>query len=850
MGQFWIEIGSNQNPAMFEKANTVSNNDQAQKCISRVGEGDEMSTSSGQVEVEDTEADISKRWKRRKEMVSVKKHGMRTRNGKLREKQDQAKMTNDPRNGDETKIMWNLDDEVAKVIETGVALGFDFNRAEREVEIEVARREIEDQGKLRADNHEAKVVDIPLIGSSFTWTNSRERAAWERLDRFLFLPEFLVWYPSLVQKCLGRSMSDHIAICIRESKVNWGPTSFRFYNWWLEEKKLMQAAVQGELLENGVLVSDPQEIKQGIYNYFKKHYENVAWKRPKIIGLDIKRYFDEERLSLEEEFSMEKVTEAVKSCDVLISKIWKPPNMGDYRPISLVGAMYKVVAKVLANRIKKVIKSIIGETQMAFIKNLQILDSFVIVEEVIHKWRKSEEGGLLVKLDFEKAYDSVDHMFLKDMMEGMGFGSKWRQWIQECISSPSISVLVNGSPTPQFGVERGLRQRDPLSPFLFNIIVESLSTLLTKAVNMGFITGESFGCGGVHVSHLQFADDTMVFLKPMSDYVLNLKRILGVLSCLQGDGIEKRKLHAVDWITVCKSKKNGGLGISRMLNKNDGLLAKLLWRFGNKESSLWRKVVCAKYGVDGKRLLWDWKSLSASTFFVKAIANVIRMGSHSATVFFKVNKTCFISDFGHWQEQNWVWKVELRRPPFDWEKGQWNCFMKCLECVTIRNSVNDTIAWGYSLSSSFSVMSFRKALEDIEYSNVWLDRLLWRGICPPKVEFFTWQLLRGRVFVGDVLRRFGMALDEDSSWYFLVARSFLVREFPINSHIVLRNWAPRGGESLSIMAKRDEGCADGCGRDVGFSLEFLLCVCLLACCLVGYIDDFFRGIKFAGSVSS
>ncbi|KAK3199005.1 hypothetical protein Dsin_022420 [Dipteronia sinensis] len=79
-----------------------------------------------------------------------------------------------------------------------------------------------------------------------------------------------------------------------------------------------------------------------------------------------------------------------------------------------------------------------------------------------------------------------------------------------------------------------------------------------------------------------------------------------------------------------------------------------------------------------------------------------------------VYKTCFVLDFYQWQDKKWVWKVELRRPPFDWEKGQWKCFMKCLECVTIQNSVKDTIAWGYSSSGSFSIMSFRKVLEDIE----------------------------------------------------------------------------------------------------------------------------------------
>ncbi|KAK3219853.1 hypothetical protein Dsin_013823 [Dipteronia sinensis] len=99
---------------------------------------------------------------------------------------------------------------------------------------------------------------------------------------------------------------------------------------------------------------------------------------------------------------------------------------------------------------------------MAFVKGRQILDSFVIVEEIIHEWKGDNEGGLLVKLDFEKAYDSVDHDFLDHMMEDMGFGERWRKWMRDCISTPALSVLVNGSHTSQIGMERGLRQGGPL----------------------------------------------------------------------------------------------------------------------------------------------------------------------------------------------------------------------------------------------------------------------------------------------------------------------------------------------------------------------------------------------------
>ncbi|KAK3231063.1 hypothetical protein Dsin_002944 [Dipteronia sinensis] len=108
---------------------------------------------------------------------------------------------------------------------------------------------------------------------------------------------------------------------------------------------------------------------------------------------------------------------------------------------------------------------VISESQMAFVGGRQIMDSFIISEEIINMWKREKEGNVVVKLDFEKAYDNVEHGFLDASMENMGFGERWRGWIRECISTPLLSVLVNGSHTTQFGMERGLRQGDPLSLF-------------------------------------------------------------------------------------------------------------------------------------------------------------------------------------------------------------------------------------------------------------------------------------------------------------------------------------------------------------------------------------------------
>ncbi|KAK2654716.1 hypothetical protein Ddye_014572 [Dipteronia dyeriana] len=108
-----------------------------------------------------------------------------------------------------------------------------------------------------------------------------------------------------------------------------------------------------------------------------------------------------------------------------------------------------------------------------------------IILKVIHSWKRDRKGGILVKLDFEKAYDNVDHDFLIEVLAKMGFGVRWQEWIRCCIASPYMSDLVNGCPTKQFLVGRGLRQGDPLSPFLFNIFVEVLSRMFFKAKELG-----------------------------------------------------------------------------------------------------------------------------------------------------------------------------------------------------------------------------------------------------------------------------------------------------------------------------------------------------------------------------
>ena len=173
------------------------------------------------------------------------------------------------------------------------------------------------------------------------------------------------------------------------------------------------------------------------------------------------------------------------------------------------------------------IHKIISPNQAAFIRGRQILDGVLIANELIELVKRSGCQMLLFKVDFKKAFDSVCWKFLLNIMEQMGFSDKWRKWITGCLHSATISLLVNGSPTKEFKMERGLRQGDPLSPLLFIIVVEALQVSIFEACNKGVFSGISID-GGPNISLLQYADDAL-FLGELSSS--NLKSLIQVLKC-------------------------------------------------------------------------------------------------------------------------------------------------------------------------------------------------------------------------------------------------------------------------------------------------------------------------------
>ncbi|GJU40223.1 RNA-directed DNA polymerase, eukaryota [Tanacetum coccineum] len=343
----------------------------------------------------------------------------------------------------------------------------------------------------------------------------------------------------------------------QKAKIKWaieGDENVKFFHGMLNKKR-NQSNIRG-IMVNGTWVDDPVQVKREFFDHFQGRFDKPSVNRvcidtPFPVSLSIDQKEDmERRISKEEvkramwdcnddkspgpdDFSfrfyrhfwpvIEKdVFEAVdyffmygeipNGCNsnfiALIPKILDANMVKDFRPISLIGSLYKIIAKILANRLVGVLGDLVNEVQSAFVADRQILDGPFILDEVLQWCRRKKKHALIFKVDFEKAFDSVRWDFVDDVLNKFGFGERWRTWIQSCLKSSRGFILVNGSPTEEFQFFRGLKQGDPLSPFLFILIMESLHISFQRVIDAGLFTGIKIN-SMVNLSHLFYADDAI-----------------------------------------------------------------------------------------------------------------------------------------------------------------------------------------------------------------------------------------------------------------------------------------------------------------------------------------------------
>ncbi|GJS35285.1 RNA-directed DNA polymerase, eukaryota [Tanacetum coccineum] len=363
---------------------------------------------------------------------------------------------------------------------------------------------------------------------------------------------------------------------VQKSKIKWaieGDENSKFFHGIINKKR-SQLSIRGVFVE-GTWCTDPSIVKEAFKNHFEVRFQQPCHDRLKLNAPFHNRLSSDQVDELDRAVSRDEIRRAVWNCGenkspgpdgytfeffrkywslvgadfcdavdyffksgtfprgcnssfiALIPKVNDAKFVNDFRPISLIGCVYKVITKVLANRLATVISDLVSETQSAFVANRQILDGPFILNEMLNWCKRKKKQAMFFKVDFAKAYDSVRWDYLLDILHAFGFGPNWCRWIRGTFTSSMASILVNGSPTSEFPFCCGLKQGDPLAPYLFILIMESLHISFSRVVDDGLFKGFQLH-GSVNISHLFYADDAM-FIGEWSEQ--NLHNIVKVLNC-------------------------------------------------------------------------------------------------------------------------------------------------------------------------------------------------------------------------------------------------------------------------------------------------------------------------------
>jgi hypothetical protein len=280
---------------------------------------------------------------------------------------------------------------------------------------------------------------------------------------------------------------------------------------------------------------DLEEIKRVVFEMkhnkaagpdgFPAEFYQLFWDT---IKEDLKETFDKFH---DENLDIERLNHGVIT---LVLKVPDALTIQKFRPICLLNVSYKILTKLLADRLGLVIHKIIADTQTAFIRNRYIMEGIVILHEIIHELHHRKTSGFLFKINFEKAYDKVNWDFLYQMMQARGIGDVLHDWIMKVVRGGRCAVKVNDTIGPYFPTYAGVRQGDPLSPILFDIVGDGLAIIIKKAQTEGLVKGlvPHLVDGGVWI--LQYADDTILLLDDDLDNARNIKFILCLFEQISG----------------------------------------------------------------------------------------------------------------------------------------------------------------------------------------------------------------------------------------------------------------------------------------------------------------------------
>ncbi|CAJ2677955.1 unnamed protein product [Trifolium pratense] len=506
-------------------------------------------------------------------------------------------------------------------------------------------------------------------------------------------------------------------------------------------------------------------IKKEVKEHFSKHFSEEWNNRPFLQGIDFSSLSAEDNALLLAPFEEEEVKDTIWDCDgnkspgpdgfnlnffkacwtivkndvmaflrefhnnailpkavtasflTLIPKKDHPQILFDYRPICLIGSLYKILSRILANRLKRVLGKVISNCQSAFLPQRQILDGVLILNEILDLAKRRKDECLLFKVDFERAYDTVNWGFLERMMVKMGFSDGWLKWMRACIFESSMSILVNGSPTEDFKVGRGLRQGDPLSPFLFLIVAEGLTGMMRRAVEIGRFKGFQVN-DSIQFQILQFADDTILMGTGIWDNLWSIKVLLRSFELVSGLRINfvKSKLYGIN-IDVNFLEA----GSSFLSCSSDSIPFKFLGipvGANPRRRETWKSVVDV---ISNKLSSWSSRQLSIGGR-ITLINSVLASMPLYFFSFFKA-PSCILKQLVRIQ-RNFLWGGGLEEKKLCWIKWDHICLPKNQGGLGVKN---------LELFNTALLSKWKWRLID-ERQGVWADLLRYRyGHLPTKI---------------------------------------------------------------------------------------------------------------------
>nr|KAJ0219330.1 hypothetical protein LSAT_V11C300114670 [Lactuca sativa] len=470
-------------------------------------------------------------------------------------------------------------------------------------------------------NTSVDLINLPIGGRKFMYMSS-DCSKHSKLDCFL------ISHNHLTVMALPRLHSNHCPLILSSPVSDFGAPPFRFFNAWLLEDELEGVVKQGWELTKEIDSIDTNakshSLDESKIEYRKNLHKEMMDLEAKCI-LDLKQK-SRCKWALEGAENSGFYHVIDRGCNssfiILFPKTSDPISLSEYRPIGLIRCIYKIIAKVLAERMKVCIPHVVSQTQTAFIKDRNILDDPLIINEVISWLRKNKSKAFLFKVDFEKAFDCLNWNYLDSVMAQMNFGQKWRNWILGCLSSALASVIINGSASKEFSLMRGVRQ-DPC----LNIELEEAKeqgifqgkTQKKKLVNMA--KSKLFGLGvseveldwlsrrvncsignlsfiylgmlvGASMSRLAHWNPLITkFQTKLSKWKATNFWFGGRLTlCAASSGVaplRKEGCHGSHGIKLCP-KKDGGLDIGSLKAHNLALLGKRWWRFTSRKHELWK----------------------------------------------------------------------------------------------------------------------------------------------------------------------------------------------------------------------------------------------------------------------